>query len=64
MDAEVIWIKEKIPRFVLADDLKAVILGHADAQKRLVNDAADFLQVGGVFALAEIDTNEGHGLFS
>jgi hypothetical protein len=49
---------------VFADDLEAVILGHADADERFIYDAANVLPVTGILALAEVDTNEWHGLIS
>jgi hypothetical protein len=50
--------------FVFADDSKAVVLLHTDIDERLTNGAADVLPVGCVLALAEVDANERHGLFS
>jgi hypothetical protein len=49
---------------VFADHLETVVLWHADAHERVINDTADGLPVAGILAFADIDTNEGHGLFS
>jgi hypothetical protein len=43
---------------VLANDLEAVILRHADGDECLIDDTADFLPVGRVLVFAMIDTNK------
>jgi hypothetical protein len=64
MDAEIVGVEQKVVGVVLVDDLKAVLLWHADADERLVDDAADFAAIGGVLAFAKVDASERHGLFS
>jgi hypothetical protein len=40
------------------DHLEAIVLGDADADKTLMNDAADRLSMSSLLACAEIDPNE------
>src|SRR5262249_55392192 len=63
VDTDIIGVEQEVLGLVLANDLEAVILRHADADERLIHDAADFLAVGRVLAFAKIDTNEWHNLF-
>src|SRR3984885_13534920 len=61
-DVEIVRIEDQIPRIVLTDHVKAVVLRHADADQRFTDDAADRLAISGLLALAQIDANERHGL--
>src|ERR1700733_10519975 len=64
VDAEIVGVVQKVIGVVLVDDLKAVLWRHADADHRLIDDAADFPAIGGVLAFANIDASERHGSFS
>ena len=48
---------------MFAHDLEASVGRHPrDGNHRLLDDAADLLAVGQVLALAQVDSNEWHGL--
>src|SRR5947209_825973 len=64
LDAEIARIIEKAVALVLADDLEPVLLRYADRDKRLIDDAADFLPISGVLALTNVDPDERHDPFS
>src|SRR5262245_10422722 len=62
VNTKIIGVEQEAFGVVLADDLEAVILRHADTDECLVDDTADFLSVGRVLTFAKIDTNEWHKL--
>src|ERR1700733_7071318 len=61
-NVEIVRIEDEIVGIVLIDHLEAVVFRHADADQRLVNDAADGRAIGVLLAFAQIDANERHGL--
>jgi transposase len=61
VDAQIIGIELEVVGLVLAYNLEAVVLGHADADERVIDGATDLLTVGRVPTLAKVDTNERHG---
>jgi hypothetical protein len=64
MDVEIGRVEDKVFSVVFSDDLEAIVLWHADADQRFVNDGADRFPVNSLLAFAQIDANERHGLVS
>src|ERR1700722_7465740 len=60
-NVEIVQVEDEILGIVLIDHLKAVVFRHADADQRLVNDAADRRAISILLAFAQIDANERHG---
>src|SRR5260370_22290815 len=61
VDAEKVRIEDEVVGRVLADDLKAIVLGNAGGgNHRLLNDLCNLLPEGGILSLLKVDTYQRH----
>ena len=61
---EIVRIELEAVGLVLNDDLEAILSRDANADKCVVDEAADLLAISRILAFSEIDTNERQCLFS